>query len=94
MTFDRIALGPKDRPAVSLHRVTNQPPMLLEQGRVVVARLTEEPRRPFDIGEQECDRAGGELRHLSCFRQNGCGLSLHSTTTGPADVAALAGRRL
>jgi hypothetical protein len=63
--------------------------MLLEQGRVVVARLTEEPRRPFDIGEQECDRAGGELRHLSCFRQNGCGLSLHSTTTGPADVARL-----
>lgn len=48
MTLDRIALGPKDRPAVSLHRVTNQPPMLIEQGRVVVARLTEEPRRPFD----------------------------------------------
>jgi len=55
----------------------------------VVARLTEEPRRPFDIDEQECDRAGGELRHLSCFRQNGCGLSLHSTTTGSADGARL-----
>ena len=39
--------------------------MVLEQRAVRVSGLAEEPRRAFDIREQEGDGTGGELCHVS-----------------------------
>ena len=58
-----VTLGVDLDAAVARERVAQDTPVLGEQARVALAVLAEEPRRPFDVGEQERNRAGRQLTH-------------------------------
>src|ERR671925_1387585 len=59
----RVTLRAEDGAIGARDRVADQAAVLLEERAVVRARLREEPRRALDIGEEERDRPGRELRH-------------------------------
>jgi hypothetical protein len=69
-------------PAVPAEGRPEQAVMLLEQGPVLVAESTHEPRRAFDVAEEERDRPRGRrtvpsLRYRRrAFRCHDCGLSV------------------
>ena len=43
--------------------IPNDPPVLRECGRISLdAQLAEKPRRARDVGEEQCDGAGREIR--------------------------------
>jgi hypothetical protein len=58
---ERVALGVDLDAAVSLERGAERAPVLAQRLGVSVAELVEQLRRAFDVGEEEGDRAGGEL---------------------------------
>jgi hypothetical protein len=60
---ERVALRVHLDAAVGRERVAQQPPVFRKQVGVVVAVLGQQARRAVHVGEQERDRAAGELTH-------------------------------
>jgi hypothetical protein len=44
-------------------RIPQDAPVVREQRRVALAVLLQQPRRPLDVGEEECDGAGRQPAH-------------------------------
>ena len=48
---------------VGLDRASQERVVSLQHGRKTLTELLDESRRPFDIGEEECDGTGRKLGH-------------------------------
>jgi hypothetical protein len=59
---ERVALRVDLGAVVGCERVANDPLVVGERGRVVVAQLSEQARRALDVGEEEGDCPGRPLR--------------------------------
>ncbi len=62
---ERVALRVDLVSAVSGEGGAEQSLMVRKHAAVPLAELLDEPRRPFDVGEEEGDGAGGRLRHAA-----------------------------
>ena len=60
---ERVALGVDLDPGMAREDRAQLAPVLGEQVHVALAVLMEQARRTLDVGEQEGDRAGGEVAH-------------------------------
>ena len=56
---------------VSLECVPQSPAVLGQDLRIPVSVLVEQPRRAFDVREEEGDRSARQLAHSGIIRQNG-----------------------
>ena len=67
MLEDREVLVPVGVDLISAaptHGVADDPPDVLEQGRVALAQTSEEKGGTLDVGQEEGDRAGRERREV------------------------------
>jgi hypothetical protein len=60
---ERVALRVDLGPARLAERLADEPPVVARDLGVAVAQLLQQPRRAFDVGEDEGDRALWERAH-------------------------------
>ena len=63
---ERVAVGADHAPMMLLKRLEQKLVLLRQHGGIFLAQLLQEPRRAFDIGEEERDCAGREIFFTHC----------------------------
>ncbi|CAN5296444.1 hypothetical protein BH09ACT13_BH09ACT13_04620 [soil metagenome] len=64
---ERVSLRVDLAPAALGRGLADGALVLCPDGAVALAQVLEQPRRPLDVGEEECDGAGRQLGHTSPF---------------------------